>query len=172
MPHKIHLSADEDLALLALSQNSTVPSRVRQRAEALRLSARDWTVPRIAEFFHCHQQTIRETFQRWWDGGIEGLYEAPGRGGKSRCTQEDLACLEKRILEDEQTYNARQLSELLLAERGVSMSAVPLRRALKKMATSGNAHAKVLVERIQSSGRRGKNSSTSSKRRQKMVSSD
>jgi transposase len=160
MPHhQIHLSPEEDLQLLALFRESTAPARVRQRAEVLRLSARGWTVPRIAEFYNCHQQTIRDTFVRWWDGGIRGLYEAPGRGMKARWTPEDLAYLEKRILEDEQTYNARQLSEFLYKERGVLLSAVPLRRALKKMAMSGNAHAKFLLEQIRKSNGRSKNSS-------------
>jgi transposase len=154
MPHKIRLSPEEDLALLELTQDGTVPARVRQRAEALRLSARDWTVPNIAEFFHCHQQTIRETFQRWWDGGIEGLYEAPGRGAKPRCNEEDIAHLEKRIQEDEQTYTAEQLTEVLAQERGVEMSVAPLRRTLKKMAMSGSEPAKALLEQIRNTRKR------------------
>jgi transposase len=160
MPHhQIHLSPEEDSQLLSLSQDGTLPVRVRLRAEALRLSARGWTAPQIAEFFDCHPKTIRETFQRWWDGGLQGLYDAPHQGMKPRWTAEDIACLEKRILEDEQTYNAEQLSDILYKERGVVLSAIPLRRVLKKTALSGNAHAKALLEQIQRYNKRNKNSS-------------
>jgi transposase len=162
MPHhQIHLSCEEDAQLLSLSQDGTLPARVRLRAEALRLSSRGWTAPQIAKFFDCHPKTIRETFQRWWNGGLQGLHDAPRQGIKPRWTAEDIAYLEKRILEDEQTYTAEQLSDILYQERGVRLSAIPLRRVLKKTALSGNAHARVLLEQIQRYSRRNKNSLTS-----------
>lgn len=151
MPHQIYLSPEEDRTLLELSKNTMVPTRVRQRAEALRLSARNWTVPRIAEFLDWHAQTVRETFHRWWDGGLDGLFEAPGRGAPARWTEQDIVYLETRLMEEEQTYQSKQLAELLFRERGVCLSAFQLRKVLKKRALSGNAHAKVLLEQIRSS---------------------
>ena len=141
-----------------MSLDSSVPPRVRQRAQALRLSARDWTAPRIAEFFHCHEQTVRETFCRWWSGGLEGLFEAEGRGMPTRWKEEDIAYLEQRILADEQSYNSQQLSEILLQERSVQLSAIQLRKVLKKRASSGNEHARVLLARIRNYRQRKKSS--------------
>ena len=158
MPHQVYLSEEEDQALLEMSKDSSIPTRVRQRAEALRLSARDWTVPRIAEFLNWHEQTVRETFYRWWDGGREGLFEASGRGMPPRWKDEDIAYLEKRLHEDEKTYNSQQLCELLLQERGVRLSAIQLRKVLKKKALSGSESAKVLLERIHNSRKKKESS--------------
>jgi DNA-binding transcriptional LysR family regulator len=148
VPHIIQLTSEEDRALLELSSDNNVPPRVRQRAVALRLSARNWTVPRIAEFLDWHPQSVRQAFHRWWDRGLEGLFEASGRGLHPRWQDEDIAHLENRALAAEHAYNSQQLSVLLESERGVRLSAIQLRKVLKKRASSGNAHAKAVLERI------------------------
>ena len=150
MPHKVHLTPQEDQQLLALSRDGNVPARTRQRAEALRLSFRDWTVPRIAEFLDWHAQSVRDAFVRWWDHGIEGLFDTPRPGASRRWRPEDIDYLENKIIEQSQTYNSQQLADILAAERGVRLSAYQLRRILKKRASSGNECARVLLERTRS----------------------
>lgn len=52
-----------------------VPVRIKQRAIALRLNAHGWNVPKIAEYLEWAQQTVRETIQRWQQGGLGGLWD-------------------------------------------------------------------------------------------------
>ncbi len=58
-----------------------MPQRVKDRAEALRLSAHGWDVEKIAAYLNWAPQTVRETIHRWNSFGLGGLWEAPGRGG-------------------------------------------------------------------------------------------
>lgn len=143
MPHYIHLTDEEDLILLQLSQ-STAPRRIRMRAEVLRLSHRRWTAPRIAEFLHCDLKTVRETFRRWWDAGFEGLNEQEGRGRKARWSEEDLDFLAQQMSENPQTYTTEQLVQLLKTQRQVDLSPSYLSRLLKKKGLRGSGSNAVL----------------------------
>jgi len=64
--------------------------------------------------------------------GLAGLWDAPGRGGKARYSESDLAYLENCLAQESQTYNSKQLANKLACERQVNLSADRLRRVLKK----------------------------------------
>lgn len=83
---RIKLSQEEDKALLELSMKDGVPHRVKQRASVVRLNARGWKVKQIAEYWNWADQTVRQAIHRWLSGGIEGLWEADGRGRKRNWT--------------------------------------------------------------------------------------
>lgn len=74
---------------------STVPQRVKDRAEVLRLNAQGWYVEKIANHFSWHPQTVRQTIHRWETKGLGGLWEKSGRGGKARWQVDDIEYLEK-----------------------------------------------------------------------------
>ena len=64
--------------------------------------------------------------------GLGGLWEAKGRGGKKRYSEEDIEYLEQSLENEQRTYNSKQLSQKLARERQVQLSPDHLRRVLKK----------------------------------------
>jgi transposase len=104
----------------------------------LRLNAQGLNVPAIAEIFQCHQHTVRATLRRWESDGLGGLWEAPGRGAKSKWQPSDLDYLTACLEEESRTYNSAQLAQKLKQERLVDLSRDRLRRLLKKKDIGGN----------------------------------
>ena len=136
---RVFLTAEEDRTLWELRRATTVPQRVKDRAEVVRMNARGDYVETIAAYFRWHVETVRDTLKRWQAGGLGGLWEAPGRGGKRRWQDSDIEHLEQILIDDERTYTSRQLSDQLHQERQVSLSPGHLRRVLKKRGSSGSA---------------------------------
>ncbi|BAC91207.1 helix-turn-helix domain-containing protein [Gloeobacter violaceus] len=138
MPHRIALTPEQEQALLELKNDLSVPRRVRERAEALRLSAHGMNVPRIARYLDWAPSTVHATFERWWNGGIDQLFEADGRGSKNTWSEADLQYLEECLQREPRSYTSSQLAAKLAEERGVQLSADHLRKLLKKRASPGN----------------------------------
>ncbi len=76
--------------------------------------------------------TVRASLHRWQLHGVEGLWEAQGRGRKPGWTWEDIEFLEQCLKSEERTYNSQQLSQKLATQRSVQLSADQIRRLLKK----------------------------------------
>ncbi len=136
---RIFLKPEEDRTLFEMRRATTVPQRVKDRAEVLRLNAQGWYVENIAHYFNWHPQTVRETIHRWETKGLGGLWEESGRGGKARWQAKDIEYLERCLRHENRTYNSQQLAEKLVQERQVKLSPDHLRRVLKKRGYSGNA---------------------------------
>ncbi|WP_341531764.1 helix-turn-helix domain-containing protein (plasmid) [Nostoc sp. UHCC 0302] len=64
---------------------------------------------------------FRRTGYRWEDLGLEGLWSKPGRGGKSRWTEDDMVFLEECLEKEPRTYNSVQLVQKLEQERKVNI---------------------------------------------------
>jgi transposase len=139
---KANLTEQEDQMLFELRKSTSVPQRVKDRAQVIRLSHEGWFVEKIASFFGWNIQTVRETLHRWHRKGLEGLKDAPGRGHKARWNESDMEFLEQ-CLEEPRSYNRKQLAKKLADERGVYLSPGHLRDVLKKRGSCGNGHAKV-----------------------------
>lgn len=131
-PLRIQLTEDEDRTLSELREAPQVPQRTRDRAHMLRLNAQGWHVPAIAQIFACHEHTVRATIKRWQTQGLGGLWEAPGRGAKTKWQPADLDYLTACLEQDNRTYTSAQLVAKLKQERGVALSRDRLRRLLKK----------------------------------------
>ena len=138
---RVFLNSEEERTLWELRRATTVAQRVKDRAEALRLSNQGWYVEKIAAHLHWKVKTVRTTFKRWQDKGLGGLWDAPGRGKPKTWQEADMEHLEKCLREEERTYNSVQLAEKLKRERGVSLSPDHLRQVLKKRGCSGSGHA-------------------------------
>lgn len=136
--HHIELTAEEDRTLYELSLADGIARRVKLRAITLRLNASGRTTPQIAQHLHQCEHTVRQTLQRWNNGGLGGLWEAAGRGGKTKWQSSDIEAVET-WLQEQRSYTSVQLCERLAAERGVVLSGKQLGRILKKRAMFGNA---------------------------------
>ena len=151
-PLKVNLSEEEDQQLLNLQQHCETPSRVRYRAEIVRLNAYGWSVSQIAEYKKLSSHTVRTSLHSWSDQGLEGLWEAGGRGRKRGWKEEDIQYLEIAIEQEQRTYNSRQLAQKLKQERGVKLSPDRIRKLLKKRGGDGKepdiSHQQLLTSNI------------------------
>jgi transposase len=131
-PLKVALSEEEDRELLEFQKQPEVPQRVKERAEIVRLNHYGWSVAKIAEYKDKSPHTIRASLHRGHKQGLNGLWEGGNRGRKRQWQEEDLQYLEACLEQEQRTYNATQLAQKLVAERGVTLSADRLRKLLKK----------------------------------------
>ncbi|BAY74084.1 transposase [Nostoc linckia NIES-25] len=134
---RVFLSPKQDKTLFDL-RTADVPQKVKDRAEVVRLSANGWYVEKIAAHFGWTAQTVREVLHRWEKLALEGLWEKPGRGGKSRWVEADMVFLEECLQQEPRTYNSLQLAQKLAKERSVKLSPDWLRQVLKKRGSSGS----------------------------------
>lgn len=129
---RIILNAEENRTLHELRLATTVPQRVKDRAEVIRMSAQGLYVEKIATYFDWNVRTVRETLNRWKNNGLGGLWDAPHPGAKRRWHPDDIEYLESCLREEQRTYNSQQLAQKLEKDRNVTLSADHLRRILKK----------------------------------------
>lgn len=135
---RVFLNTEEEQTLFELRTASTVPQRVKDRAQMVRLNAQGWYVEKIALHFHCHVQTVRQTLYRWRDQGLGGLWDAPHPGAQRRWSEADMDYLESCLREEQRTYNSQQLAQKLADERQVTLSAGHLREVLEKRGFFGS----------------------------------
>lgn len=134
---RIQLTEEEKKELLTLYEQEKVPKRTRQRIDILMFSDGGWGVSKIAKNLRCSEAMVRRTISRWINQEKEGLFDAARPGRKRKWKEEDIEYLENCIESDERTYNSRQLSEKILRERGISLSAERIRKILKKKTGAG-----------------------------------
>jgi transposase len=135
---RVFLTSDEERTLFELRTASRVPQRVKDRAQMVRLNAQGWYVEKIAQHYHCHEQTVRQTLYRWRDNGLAGLWDAPHPGAQRRWSEADMEYLESCLREEQRTYNSAQLAQKLADERQVTLSAGHLREVLEKRGFFGS----------------------------------
>ena len=136
---RVFLNQEEERTLWELRGATTVPQRVKDRADAVRLNHEGWYVEKIAAHLHWKADSVRKALHQWIREGLGGLWEKKGRGRK-RCWEEaDLEYLEEVLRQDPRSYTAQQLVDKLSEERGVNISAAHLRHLLKKRGSSGSA---------------------------------
>ncbi|MTJ08628.1 helix-turn-helix domain-containing protein [Anabaena sp. UHCC 0204] len=130
---RIFLTDEEKLTLEELRKATSIPQRTKDRAQVLLLNARGLKNEQIAQGLNWAISTVRQTLHRWEKMGLAGLWDAPGRGGKPRYSEDDLEYLENCLFQEpQQTYNSKQLAKKLASERQVYLSADRLRRVLKE----------------------------------------
>ncbi|MGB3616373.1 MAG: helix-turn-helix domain-containing protein [Elainellaceae cyanobacterium] len=129
---RVELSAEEDLTLQELRAASGVPQRTKDRAEALRLSHREWTPAQIGEYLGWRVATVRRAIHRWRQDGLYGLWDSPRSGRRARCSVAVIGAMEEYIAAEKRTVNSAQLAEHLAQVHGVYLSGGHLRRLLKK----------------------------------------
>jgi transposase len=127
---RVFLTREQDQTLLNLRKADT-PQKVKDRGEVIRLNAHGWYVEKIAAHFNWSPQTVREVLHKWQKLGLEGLWDKPGRGGKTKYTEEDIVFLEECLKKEPRTYNSLQLAQKLESDRQIQLSPDRLRRVSK-----------------------------------------
>jgi transposase len=111
-------------------------SRCRQRAHAILLSARNYSIPQIAEILEVERRAVSAWIDGWEAQGLLGLYDKP-RCGRPPIFTDDESILIEQLTNEE----PRQLKRVLakMKERtGKSASCITLKRVLKNSIIRGN----------------------------------
>lgn len=105
--------------------------RCRQRAQAIMLSARGFTINQLRAILEVRRDAISDWLDRWESEGLLGLYDLPRTGRPSIYTDAEVDQL-KTLVDDE----PRQIktAQIQLAEMtGKEASTSTLKRLLKKV---------------------------------------
>lgn len=72
-------------------------ARTRKRANAVRLSAKSYTVPQIADILGCNQQSVHNWLTAFEQGGTDALYDRPRSGRPAKANTDYRALLVESI---------------------------------------------------------------------------
>ena len=95
---RVRLNDEEQRTLCDLRKSTRIPQRVKDRAEAIRLSHHGMYVEKIAAYLGWNVRTVRETLNRWNSNGLASLWDKPRKRLENRCQSEDRNVLASRSL--------------------------------------------------------------------------
>ncbi len=131
-PIFIRLTPEEDARLLELEKSPLVHPKVRLRALEIRLSARGWTAPEIAQFVGRGHSTVLLDLRRWIERRFEGLADGKAPGAAPKITPEVEAYLQELVAQD-RTWTAAQLCEALFQRFGLVVDRSTVSRHLRRL---------------------------------------
>lgn len=77
--------------------------------------------------------SIGRDFDRWQERGLEGLADGTAPGYPPRITEEVRAFLDQKLSEEERTWNATQLAEVVQEHFGIRVTPETIRQHLLAM---------------------------------------
>jgi transposase len=123
---------EEHVEMLKNLRHSPLKPAERDRVEMLLLHHHGWSAPRVAQFFDCSEEWVRQVFRAFSVHGAESIYlKKPGPAP-------DLARFEQvrralyPLLQQPRSWSSTQLSQAL-TEKGVRLSARQIRKYLRRM---------------------------------------
>ncbi|BCZ90725.1 transposase (plasmid) [Thermus thermophilus] len=131
-PIRIHLTPEEDAALLRVSQDPEAHPKTRRWALILRLAHQGWTAPRIAAFLGLDRSTVRLVLRRYLQGGLPGLPYRKPPGAPVKVTEEVKAFLREKLAED-RLWTLAGLQKEVEARFGLRLNLSTLSRHLRAM---------------------------------------
>jgi len=105
---------------------------LRQRAHAILLNARGFTIPQLQAIFAVDRDTISAWITRFEQSGIDGLHDCPRPGRPPIYTEDEVHQLQTLI--DAEPRQIKQAQAHLEQATGKAASTATLQRALKKTA--------------------------------------
>ena len=105
--------------------------RCRQRAQAILLSLRGFTLPQIWSILAVRRDAISDWIDRWEQEGLLGLYDRP-RAGRPRIYTESEVSLLKNLV-DEEPRQLKKAQAQLKAMTQKTASTSTLKRLLKAL---------------------------------------
>ena len=133
----IRLTEEEDAQLREIEQDPYLKPKVRLCAQILRLSNGGSNMKEIASYTGRSSASIARDFDRWSERGLEGLADGAAPGNPPRITRPMEAFMEEKLSEEEErTWNATQLAEVLKEEFGLEVSSEAVRQHLVSMGYS------------------------------------
>jgi transposase len=115
---------------LAVIYKSHPDFSYRQRAQAILLSHKGYTIQQLQDIFDVDRDTISHWMDRFEQSGPEGLSNLPRSGRPPIYTEDEIQMFKGLI--DQEPRQVRQAQEVLQAATGKASSTATLKRALKK----------------------------------------
>jgi|SRR5215207_1312244 len=122
--YRIRLTAAQRDELHHRAREREVAPRLRDRLEMVRLSDLDWSVPRIAAYLGCHEQTVRRVVKAFLAHGFAALPDRPRSGRPPTLTGAHLGAVEALLdaaARRGQTWTAPRLATWLADTHGVRL---------------------------------------------------
>lgn len=129
------MTEEEDNRLREVEQNPHLRTKVRLRAQVLRLSNRGSNIEAIASYTGRGRASIARDLDRWAERGVEGLADGRAPGNPPRITEEVRQYMRGR-LEEERTWNATQLAEAIEERFSLMVTPEAVRQHLLAMGYS------------------------------------
>ena len=104
--------------------------RARQRAHALLLNARGYSMTQLAGWFEVRLETVSSWLSHWEDNGVVGLFDPPRSGRPPRFTPEEVEQFAHHV--DENPHQIKAAAARLEEETGKTASMDTFKRLLKK----------------------------------------
>lgn len=124
-----HLDEHEIFALQEAVNNHT-NRRVRQRAHALLLSNKRFTLTQMESIFDVDRDTLSHTIDLWEKEGIRALYDRVRTGRPSKLDDRDKALIECLI--SEQPRQIKQIQSQLREQHGTACCRDTIIQFIKK----------------------------------------
>jgi transposase len=140
---RIRLTPEQRDELHRRARARVIPPRVRDRLEMVRLSDLDWSVPRIAAYLGCHEQTARRAVKAFLAGGFEALPDQPRPGRPPTLTAAHLGAVEALLdaaAARGETWTAPRLAAWLAETQAVWSTSLP---ACGRASSAGSAPSAV-----------------------------
>ena len=106
-------------------------NRFRQRAHALLLSDKGYTIAQLTDIFDAYRGTISQWFDDWKRLGLVGLCDKPKSGRPTTLTADEAERFRQYI--DKNPHQPKSAIAQLEAETGKTASADTYKRVLKKI---------------------------------------
>lgn len=123
------LSPEEAVTLSDAYRNHPI-FRVRQRAHALLLNRRGYSITQLKALFEVQHETVSRWLKRWDAEGIVGLLDGERKGRPTLLDERDVALLKKAV--GENPHQLGMAHEHLQQTTGKTVSRKTVKRALKK----------------------------------------
>lgn len=124
------LTAEVKLTLRE-AQNHHFSSRVRQRAHAIQLSNKSYTLSQLAGVFDVRRNTVSQWINDWEALGVVGLFDKPRSGRPALLSDDEIERFRQYI--DENPHQPKSALSRLETETGKTASDDTYKRCLKKM---------------------------------------
>src|SRR5260370_16131148 len=102
--YRVHLTEAQRAELERRAHDPRTKPRTRDRLEMVRLSAAGWSVPRLAQHFRCHEETVRPWLKAFLARGFAALADQPHPGQRSRLTPAMEETLRAELRRDDRTW--------------------------------------------------------------------
>ncbi len=124
-----HLSPEVKWTLKAAQSHPPSP-RVRQRAHAIQLSHKSYTLSQLADVFDVSCHTVSQWIDDWETYGLTGLYDKAKSGRPTILSADEVKRFREYI--DENPHQPKSAMARLEAETGKTASYDTDQRSLKK----------------------------------------
>ncbi len=127
----IQVLSETDIEQLTQAYKSNPDFSCRQRAHAILLSHKGYTILQLKNIFDVDRDTIVHWFDRFEQSGLDGLYNAPVSGRPPIYIQDEIQQLKELI--DQEPRQIKQAQAVLQSATGKTSCTTILKRALKKL---------------------------------------